>query len=40
MLVINKSINTDGEYALPLSSLSQGVYVVNVNGKTFKIVKK
>jgi hypothetical protein len=40
MLVINKSINTDGEYTLPLSSLSQGVYVVNVNGKTFKIVKK
>ena len=24
----------------PLNSLSQGVYMVNVNGKTYKIVKK
>ncbi len=40
MVLINKNITTDGEYSLPLSDLSQGVYIVNVNGKTFKIVKK
>lgn len=40
MVLINKSITTDGEYSLPLTGLSQGVYIVNVNGKTFKIVKK
>ena len=34
------SIGTAGEYAFPLNSLSQGVYMVNVNGKTYKIVKK
>ena len=40
MVLINKNITADGEYSLPLTGLSQGVYIVNVNGKTFKIVKK
>jgi len=39
-LVMNKTVATDGQYAFPLSDLSAGVYMVNVNGKTFKIVKK
>ena len=39
-LVLNKTVSSAGEYAFPLSNLSQGVYVVNVNGKTYKIVKK
>lgn len=39
-MVMNKTVSSAGEYAFPLSSLSQGVYVVNVNGKTYKIVKK
>ena len=39
-LVLNKTVSAAGEYCLPLSSLSQGVYMVNVNGKTYKIVKK
>jgi len=40
MLVMDKTVGTAGEYAFPLNSLSQGVYMVNVNGKTYKIVKK
>ena len=39
-MVLDKTVSCDGEYAFPLSNLSQGVYVVNVNGKTYKIVKK
>ena len=38
--VMNKKVATDGEYAVSLSNLSQGVYLVNVNGVTFKIMKK
>jgi len=40
ILVLDKTIANAGEYAFPLSSLSQGVYMVIVNGKTYKIVKK
>lgn len=29
-----------GEYAFPLSDLSPGIYLVNVNGITYKIMKK
>lgn len=39
-LVFTKTVSTNGEYAFPLSNLSQGVYVVNVNGVTYKILKK
>lgn len=38
--VMSKTVNAAGDYSFSLSSLSQGVYVVNVNGKTFKIVKR
>lgn len=39
-LVMNKRVATDGEYVFSLSNLSQGVYLFNVNGVTFKIMKK
>lgn len=39
-LVFKKAIHQDGEYAFPLSSLNAGVYMVNANGLTYKIVKK
>lgn len=40
MLLMKRTVSDSGDCTLSLSSLSQGVYVVNVNGKTFKIVKK
>jgi len=39
-LVFNKTIRTAGEYSFPLSGLNAGVYVVTVNGLTYKIVKR
>ena len=33
-------LHTDTSLCLPLSALPQGVYVLNINGKTSKIVKK
>lgn len=39
-LVFKKTVRQNGEYALPLSKLSTGVYMVNVNGLTYKIVKR
>lgn len=39
-LVFKKTINQEGEYAFPLSILNTGVYVVTVNGLTYKIMKK
>ena len=39
-LVFNKNIRTAGEYSFPLSGLNAGVYVVTINGLTYKIVKK
>ena len=39
-LVYKKAIQTAGEYSFPLSSLNAGVYLVSVNGLTYKIVKK
>lgn len=38
--IINKTIQTAGEYSFPLSHLDAGVYVVVVNGLTYKILKK
>jgi len=40
ILLMSKTIATTGEYAFPLSNLNQGIYIVNVNGKTYKISKK
>lgn len=39
-LIIYKTIQTAGEYTFPLSHLDKGVYMVTVNGLTYKIVKK
>lgn len=39
-LVFKKIIQEEGEYSFPLSDLSTGVYLVSVNGLTYKIVKK
>ena len=39
-VIISKTVQTAGEYAFPLSNLNAGVYLVTVNGLTYKIVKK
>lgn len=39
-LVFKKTVRQNGEYAFALSSLNSGVYMVNVNGLTYKIVKR
>ena len=39
-LVFKKTICQNGEYAFPLSNLNAGVYMVNVNGLTYKIMKR
>lgn len=39
-LVFKKTIRQNGEYAFPLSNLNTGVYMINVNGLSYKIVKR
>jgi len=39
-LVFKKTVRQNGEYAFPLSTLNVGVYMINVNGLTYKIVKR
>ena len=39
-LILKKTVRQKGEYAFPLSNLNAGVYMVNVNGLTYKIVKR
>lgn len=39
-VVLSKKISTAGKYSFPLSELANGVYMVSVNGQTYKIVKK
>lgn len=39
-LVFKKTVRQNGEYAFSLSNLNAGVYMVNVNGLTYKIMKK
>lgn len=39
-LVFSKRINQSGQYAFPLTNLTQGIYMIHVNGSTYKIVKK
>ena len=36
----SKTIKEGGEYSFPISSLSNGVYLVSVNGLTYKFQKK
>lgn len=40
ILVLNKDVIQAGEYALPLTELEAGSYLVNVNGRTIKVLKK
>lgn len=39
-LVFKKTVRQNGEYAFPLSNLNAGIYMVNVNGLTYKVVKR
>lgn len=39
-LVFVKAVDCNGEYAFPLAKLRAGVYLVNVNGVTYKIEKR
>ena len=38
--VINKTTQQSGTYAIPISHLHSGAYIIKVNGLTFKILKK
>jgi hypothetical protein len=38
--VFKRTIQTAGVYSFPLSHLDKGVYLVSVNGLTYKIIKK
>ena len=38
--VINKMTQHSGSYAIPISHLQSGAYIIKVNGLTFKILKK
>lgn len=38
--VFKKTVKNDGEYAFPLANLNDGVYIISVNGLTYKIVKR
>lgn len=38
--IFKKTVHEDGEYAFPLSALKAGTYLVNVNGQTYKIMKR
>lgn len=40
ILVFKKTIQIAGEYSFPLSNLEAGIYVVTVNGLTYRIVKR
>lgn len=39
-LIFSKTVQSTGEYSFPLSALNSGVYMVTINGLTYKIVKK
>lgn len=39
-LIFKKTVQMAGEYAFPLSVLNSSVYLVNVNGVTYKFMKK
>lgn len=40
VLVFSRTIEAAGNYSFPISHLDKGVYVVSVDGLTYKIVKK
>lgn len=39
-LVLKQTVRQSGEYAFPLSNLNAGIYLINVNGLTYKIMKR
>lgn len=39
-LVFQKTVLQDGEYAFPISALQTGIYLINVNGSTYKFMKR
>lgn len=39
-LVFKKMVSQDGEYAVSLNNIEAGVYIVHVNGLTYKFMKK
>lgn len=39
-LVFKQTVRKDGEYSFPISNLNAGIYMVNVNGLTYKIMKR
>lgn len=39
-LVLRKTLQQTDEYTLPISNLTPGVYIINVNSSAFKIIKK
>ena len=39
-IVFKRTLRENGEYAFPLSDLNAGVYIINVNGLSYKIMKK
>ena len=40
VLVFSRTIEVAGDYSFPISHLDKGVYVVSVDGLTYKIVKR
>jgi hypothetical protein len=40
VLVFSRTIEAAGDYSFPISHLDKGVYVVSVDGLTYKIVKR
>jgi len=39
-LVGHYTVSSDGTYSLPIDNLTQGIYVIDINGLTFKLLKK
>ncbi len=39
-IVFNRKVETPGRYSFPISHLDKGVYLIKVNGISYKIVKK
>lgn len=39
-LVLSRTVSAAGQYSFPVSHLDMGVYIVSVNGLTYKILKK
>ncbi len=40
IILLQETVNKDGYYTFPLSGLTSGMYIISINGTTFKISKK